>query len=351
MGHEEEETITLDREVAAPSEAAQARDAAVHDSAGTAMRWDWEQYNLRPAYDPRAFEAVKQRVFGSQEEIDMNAANAVPGMEYRVLDVGCGGEGYTSRQFIEAGLQVVASDPNPYNLSRIEQKFSGYPGVSTAQGTGQNTNVPSELNHKFDLIVAGNVAVHFRGDEDRQAAQDEFRRLLRKDPEGGPKTDGWLCITYNKYADPHVFDDVEAQFGAEYIDMVTELDDLLARNSGHYTNSTSRFSRSEQFRPEDYADYFDPESLNVEYHHYLHDLNGFDEFMGYLKAHTYFKELREYLESLPDGGEMSPLYMDLREFYDRHSEDNGVIRIPHYTSTFLGQMPVADTSSAPKPQV
>ncbi len=93
---------------------------------------------------------------------------ALPAGAHRVLDLAAG-TGKLTADLVERGLDVVAVDPSPAMLARLQDRL---PGVDARIGTAESIDLPDA---SLDAILIGSALHWF----DRPAADFEMARVLR----------------------------------------------------------------------------------------------------------------------------------------------------------------------------
>lgn len=88
-----------------------------------------------------------------------------------VADVGSG-TGFLSRLLLDHGNRVVAVEPDPGMRRVAEAALSGRPGFRSVAGAAEETTLAAA---SVDQVIAGQAFHWF----DREAAREEFRRILR----------------------------------------------------------------------------------------------------------------------------------------------------------------------------
>lgn len=116
-----------------------------------------EYARWRPGYPPELLSLLRQDLGLRREDV--------------VADVGSG-TGLLTRLFLENGNPVVAVEPDPAMRRVAEEELGGDPSFHSVAGTAEDTTLDAE---SVDLVVAGQAFHWF----DREAAREEFRRILR----------------------------------------------------------------------------------------------------------------------------------------------------------------------------
>lgn len=111
----------------------------------------------RPGYPPSLLDLLRR-------EIDLDTGHVV-------ADVGSG-TGLLSRLFLDHGNPVAAVEPDPGMREIAEAELGGRTGFRSVAGTAEETGLEAS---SVDLVVAGQAFHWF----DRDAAREEFRRILR----------------------------------------------------------------------------------------------------------------------------------------------------------------------------
>nr|NIP59195.1 class I SAM-dependent methyltransferase [Gemmatimonadota bacterium]NIR79606.1 class I SAM-dependent methyltransferase [Gemmatimonadota bacterium]NIT88663.1 class I SAM-dependent methyltransferase [Gemmatimonadota bacterium]NIU32101.1 class I SAM-dependent methyltransferase [Gemmatimonadota bacterium]NIU36696.1 methyltransferase domain-containing protein [Gemmatimonadota bacterium] len=117
-----------------------------------------EYARWRPGYPPELLALLR-------EELGLKPGDVV-------ADVGSG-TGLLSRLFRENGHPVLAVEPDPEMRRVAEEELGGVPGFRSVAGRAEETNLEAG---SVDLVVAGQAFHWF----DRDAAREEFRRILRE---------------------------------------------------------------------------------------------------------------------------------------------------------------------------
>lgn len=111
----------------------------------------------RPGYPPSLLDLLRG-------EVDLEEGHAV-------ADIGSG-TGLLSRLFLDHGNPVRAVEPDPGMREIAEAELGGTAGFLSVAGSAEETGLEGG---SVELVVAGQAFHWF----DREAARDEFRRILR----------------------------------------------------------------------------------------------------------------------------------------------------------------------------
>lgn len=122
-----------------------------------------------------------------------------------IADIGAG-TGISSVLFLDAGYKVMAIEPNKEMREKAIALFGHYPGLHVADGTAENSGLPSS---SVDAVIAGQAFHWF----DAQATREEFKRILREN--------GIVVLVWNERQTLSSFeleyDELIRKYGRDYV--------------------------------------------------------------------------------------------------------------------------------------
>ncbi len=133
-------------------------------------------------FSDRVSDYVKYRPSYPQQLIQTLCAECNLGPRSVAVDVGAG-TGIFSALLLEAGMRVVAVEPNESMRRAAEEKLAAHPHFTSRPGSAERTGLDAG---SADLLTAAQAFHWFRRDEARR----EFGRILRPG--------GWVALIWNQ---------------------------------------------------------------------------------------------------------------------------------------------------------
>ena len=209
-----------------------------------------------------------------------------------VADVGSG-TGILTRLLLETGATVHAVEPNSPMRSTAELELSLWDKFVSVDGTAEATGLPDA---SVSLVCCAQAFHWFDGVKARQ----EFRRILM------PK--GECALIWNMFSDTSAFsreiEQVEAQFGSDYLEARHRRDVAISSLPAFYGNASWRRHLFPNFQRMD-----------------------FGELCGRVFSGSY----------MPTSGDpvREEVRVVLRSAFDRY-QDDGMVRLEYDCHLFLG---------------
>jgi SAM-dependent methyltransferase len=211
-----------------------------------------------------------------------------------VADIGAG-TGIFSRLLAEKGTRVIAVEPNRAMRAAAEQALGALPNFRALEGAAEETGLPDQ---SVDFIVCAQSFHWF----DRQAAQKEFRRIL--------KPGGKAVLIWN----------TRLTEGSPFLE---QYDQLLKEFATDYEKVNHKNITRETLVP-----FFkDGKMYEAKFGNF--QLFHFEELKGRTLSSSYVP--------LPGHPNYEPMLARLRELFDR-TQQGGTVRFEYVTELFWGEV-------------
>ncbi|MDX1616679.1 MAG: class I SAM-dependent methyltransferase [Candidatus Promineifilaceae bacterium] len=211
-----------------------------------------------------------------------------------IADIGSG-TGNLAELFLRVGNRVYAVEPNADMREAGERRLASYQGFASVAGTAEATTLPAD---SIDLVTAGQSFHWF----DKQAARQEFSRILRPD--------GWVMLVWNDWKR------ADGPLNEAYAD-------LVQRYSVDYGGVRGKYQAWPEIVARFYGGAFD------EYHF---DNEQVLDFLG-LRGRLFSSSTAPR----PEHPNYAPLMAELREVFDRLAQE-GEVRLRYDCRLYLGQL-------------
>ncbi|WP_409345042.1 class I SAM-dependent methyltransferase [Paenibacillus sp. MBLB4367] len=237
---------------------------------------------------------VKYRPSYPKEAIDHLYGAVGFSSNSEIADIGAG-TGIFSKLLLERGSRVTAVEPNEAMREAGVQALGGEPNYRSVSGSAEATGLP---DRSVDGIVCAQAFHWF----DRDAAQSEFRRILK---EGGQTALIWNSRLTQGTPFLEEYEQLLHTFGTDYAKV-------------NHTNITQEMLVS-----------FFKEGRLQEVRFNYGQLFDFDGLSGRLRSSSY--------TPAPGHPSYEPMMAELRKLFDRNQQ-NGQVSFDYVTQVFWGEV-------------